>query len=44
MTDVQRKLQEEEEAAMSAANAIKKLDTEVKRSKEEVENMDFTYT
>ena len=41
MSDVARKLQEEEEASMGCANAVKKLGAEVKRSKEEVENMDF---
>ena len=41
VSDVARKLQEEEEAAMSSSNAIKKLENEVKRSKEDVENMDF---
>ena len=39
--EITRRLQEEEEAAMGSANAIKKLDAEIKRSKEEVENMDL---
>lgn len=38
-----RKLQEEEEAAMSISNAVKKLEAELKRGKEDVENMDFRY-
>ena len=39
--EITRRLQEEEEAAMGSANAVKKLDAEIKRSKEEVENMDL---
>ena len=38
--EIGRKLQEEEEASMTTSNAIKKLEAEVKRSKEDVENMD----
>ena len=41
VSDLARKLQEEEEAAMSISNAVKKLEAEVKRGKEDVENMDF---
>ena len=41
VNDVTKKLQEEEEATMSISNALRKLENEVKRSKEDVENMDF---
>lgn len=43
VSDLARKLQEEEEAAMSISNAVKKLEAEVKRGKEDVENMDFRW-
>ena len=41
VSDVTRKLAEEEEATMSISNALRKLESEVRRSKEDVENMDF---
>ena len=41
VNDLTRKLHEEEEVVMATSNAIKKLEAETNRCKEEVENMDF---
>ena len=38
--DVTRQLQEEEEACQTLSNTTKKLEADVKRFKEEVENME----